>query len=186
MFRFPLPRQGPVLEQLRLHQLFRIWWLRTWRGALGGVVAVAPFAIGFYLPDRAHIRSAPIRVMEQTVIVIIGGAVAYAVSRMALAKRYRDFRIALLPPDADGPELSVTNRRVLSFWWLLVWRVTLGAGMIGLLGSLAAPLLPAHAKHAVQAVVVLLILGWEFWVLRMALTKRYREFRIAVVSLRRA
>ena len=162
--------------------MFRIWWLRTWRGALGGAIAVAPFALGFYLLDRAHIASTPLRLAEQAVIVLIGFGVAFAISRMALDKHYRDFRIALLPHGADGPELSLTNRHVLSFWWLVMWRVTLGAGAISFLGSLITPHLPAHTKLAMPAVAVLLILAWEFWVLRMALTKRYRDFHIAVIE----
>jgi len=170
------PRPSPIQRS----QLFSIWWLRTWRGALGGVIAMAPFAAGFYFLERAGIQSTWLRLVEQVLVVVIGAGVAFAVSRMSLAKRYLGFRIALLPDRADGPELSITNRRVLSFWWLLVWRATLGAGVIGFLGSLATPLLPA--KHAVQAVVVVAILAWEFAMLRMALTKRYRDFRIVLIT----
>lgn len=169
--------QGP-----RLDQLFSIWWLRTWRGALGGIAAVAPFALGFWLLARAGIQSPLLRLVEQLLILAIGSAIAWMVSRMALGKRYVRFRIALLPPGADGPELAVTNRRVLSFWWLLVWRVALGAGAIGLCANALSLRLPPAATRPVQIAGILLILGWEFIVLRMALMKRYRDFRIVLIT----
>jgi hypothetical protein len=164
---------------LRFSHLVSIWWLRTWRGALGGIIAVTPFALGFYLLDRAHIRAMPLRLAEQTLVVVIGGAVAWCISRMALAKRYRHFRIALLPHGADGPELSVTNRHVLAFWWLLVWRAGLGAAVISLIAEWGERALPGMAR-IIEVIAVLAILGWEFAVLRMALMKRYRDFRIVV------
>jgi hypothetical protein len=125
-------------------RLFSIWWLRTWRGALGGAVAVAPFALGFYLLQRAGVQSPLLRLAEQIASLIIGAGIAWVVSGMGQGKRYLDFRIALLPQDADCPELSVTSSRVLAFWWQLVWRVTPGAGAIGVAAAFAARCCPAQ------------------------------------------
>jgi len=169
------------MQQPRLIHLVSIWWFRTWRGALLGLVAVAPFSIGFYLLDRAHIRSTPLRLAEQALVLLIGGAIAFDISRTALAKRYRNFRIALLPHGKDGPELSVTNCNVLSFCWLLIWRVALGAGVISLFAEWAKHSVP-NAIRVIQMIAVLAVLAWEFAVLRMALTKRYRNFRIVLIS----
>jgi len=171
-----------AMQEPRLDHLVSIWWLRTWRGALGGAIAVTPFALGFWLLARAGIQSPLLPLIEQLLVLVIGAAIAWVVSRMALGKRYVRFRIALLPQDADGPELAITNRRVLSFWWLLLWRVTLGAGVIGICASELSLRLPPGATRPVQIAGILLILAWEFVVLRMALMKRYRDFRIVLIS----
>ena len=162
-------------------QLLSIWWLRTWRGAAAGMLAVAPIALGFYLLERAGIQSGWLKTAEQATIILVGAVIAWFISRMALTKRYSDFRIAFLPVGADGPELPLTNYFVARFWWFLVWRVTLGAAAIGVAGEVLEGWLPGE-RRALQVITVLMILAWEFFVLRQALTRRYRTFRIAIIT----
>ena len=167
--------------QLSFSRLVSIWWLRTWRGTLAGAAAVAPIALGFYLLERAGVHSGWLKWMEQAIIILIGAAIAWFISRMTLTKRYSDFRIAFLPADADGPELPLSNRYVIHFWWFVVWRISLGAGAISLAGEGLQERLPA-VRGAVPVVALLGILGWEFFVLYRALTRRYPEFRIAIIA----
>jgi hypothetical protein len=168
--------------QLNLRQLLHIWWLRTWRGFLVGMLVVTPFALGFYWVARTGMQSPWLRVAQSVIVTLIGAGVAYIVSRMALVKRYPGFRIALMPHDSDGPELPLLSRHVIAFWWFLVWRMTLGAGLVTLASRRAAPHLSPGGNIARQIVTIVIILAWEFIVLRMALIRRYRDFRIALIG----
>ena len=85
-------------------------------------------------------------------------------------------------------ELDADFKRMLAVWWLLAWRGTLvGALMGGLLGAVIgfvwyAMQLPADNLQMVTAVLGGLVgLVWGFIVLGMALRKKYKGFRIALV-----
>jgi hypothetical protein len=85
------------------------------------------------------------------------------------------------------PELEVTPKRTLSVWWLVIWRACVGAGVLGAIGGLIAGIVAVAAGHrewgAIGGGVVgyLLSIPWSFVVVGMALRKRYRDFRIALV-----
>lgn len=72
-------------------------WLLVWRGALGG------FAIGFVLGLVVNLvmdfvfGMAPSTKLNMSIGLVVGATWWLTVVRMALAKRYRSFRIALLP-----------------------------------------------------------------------------------------
>ena len=77
---------------------FRVWWLIVWRSLLGAVVfgAIVGGIFGFVI----GILKLPVEII--TVVSPILGAViglvwAVMVTRMALRKKYSDFRIALVP-----------------------------------------------------------------------------------------
>jgi uncharacterized membrane protein YdjX (TVP38/TMEM64 family) len=83
-------------------------------------------------------------------------------------------------------ELEVTFSRVLSVWWLLFWRAALGSVLLGGIagfiigigfGILHKPLEPIFPTVAGGIVGFI----WFFLVVRMALRKKYRDFRIALV-----
>ena len=83
-------------------------------------------------------------------------------------------------------ELEVTFSRVMSVWWLLVWRSTLGAVLFGAIagamlgftfGLLRLPLDPA-VPGAAGGIAGF---AWFVVVVRMALRKKYRTFRIALL-----
>lgn len=100
-------------------------------------------------------------------------------------------------------ELEITWPRVLSVWWLVAWRTWLGALILGIvvgggLGALAAMVVglvgspgaapgeleatAAYVGDTVGAVSATLAgLVWGLCVVRMALRKRYRDFRLALV-----
>ena len=90
-------------------------------------------------------------------------------------------------------ELEPTWGCVIRVWWLLVWRTTVGAFVLGsvaggVFGSIAA-LANWHAD-AIQLVgmVIGAAIGalWGIVVVGMALKKRYRNFRIALVPASQA
>jgi hypothetical protein len=85
-------------------------------------------------------------------------------------------------------ELDPTLSRALRVWWLIMWRATLGAlalgavagAVLGFVGALAG--LPMASIQLAGGILGGLIgIGWMIVVVRMALRKRYGEFRIALV-----
>lgn len=77
-------------------------------------------------------------------------------------------------------ELEVTWPRVGSFFWLWAWRGALGGGLIsGISGAIlrATSLQPLF----VFAVLFVLGMGWQLIVVRMALQKKYRHYRVVLV-----
>jgi uncharacterized membrane protein len=86
-------------------------------------------------------------------------------------------------------ELEPTWGRVLSVWWLFVWRAGVGslvmgfvAGFIfGFVGALlGAPKGAISIGSGLLGFVIAIV--WGIIVMRMALEKKYGEFRIALVS----
>lgn len=85
-------------------------------------------------------------------------------------------------------ELEPTLSRALRVWWLFMWRGTLGSILIGaaagvvlgIVGTLVG--LPQTSIAVVGAILGACIgIGWSIIVMRMALLKRYEEFRLALV-----
>jgi ribose/xylose/arabinose/galactoside ABC-type transport system permease subunit len=83
-------------------RVLSVWWLISWRGMVGAVLLGA--AVGFVLGLVVVLLHLP----EQ--IITVGGRVmrgtislvwVVVVTRMTLGKKYADFRIALLPRDAE-------------------------------------------------------------------------------------
>jgi len=96
----------------------------------------------------------------------------------------------------DTEELPVTWGRLLSVWWLIVWRGTLGAVVIGALlggifGFVVGAVGPSYGL-SIEDVVSISRTGGSIlggvaatvvgvFVVRMALRKAYRSFRIVLV-----
>jgi tryptophan-rich sensory protein len=78
-----------------------VWWLIQWRAIAGGLVtggvlgAVLGVALAF--TDWDSSRASPFYLVIGAVLGIVWTVIAV---RMALRKKYRDFRIVLLPPDS--------------------------------------------------------------------------------------
>ncbi|MHC2338808.1 GYF domain-containing protein [Bradyrhizobium sp. USDA 4454] len=99
----PPQRQALAAAKLQeldvtLGRLLRIYWLFIWRSLLGSILigAVLGFIIGFVLA----VLGAP-KTLVQSTTGLAGAIVGFIWSivclRMALEKKYSDFRIALLP-----------------------------------------------------------------------------------------
>ena len=90
-------------------------------------------------------------------------------------------------------ELELSDGRIVRIWWLLAWRFTAGAVIGGFVLSIpvayGVSLLNATLGHVVvePRYVMSLIEGlwWFFWifiVIKMMLRKRYKGFRLAIVT----
>jgi len=86
-------------------------------------------------------------------------------------------------------ELEMTWARARSVWWLIAWRTLLGGWIIAfalgfLIGEAGAALGFAFQPVAVVATVLAWLAGlaWGLVVVRMALQKRYGDFRLALVK----
>jgi hypothetical protein len=86
-------------------------------------------------------------------------------------------------------EVEVTVGRLASIAWLFIWRGFLGALLIGaIVGGavhLTATAFEMSGRHVARASLVgglLVGLAWYLAVVKMALAKRYRDFRIALVA----
>jgi hypothetical protein len=98
-------------------------------------------------------------------------------------------------------ELEATWGRAARVWWLIVWRGVLGATLVGtvvgiIVGVVTAVVVIAMGGTSVTladnptyqigiglGAVLGLVIGifWYILVVRMALRKQYREFRLAIV-----
>jgi hypothetical protein len=85
-------------------------------------------------------------------------------------------------------ELEVTLGRVFSVWWLLAWRGTLGAvligGVVGFIIGFVGALAGVRQETIASLSTIaggLVGLGWAIVVVRMALRKHYGDFRLALV-----
>jgi ABC-type uncharacterized transport system permease subunit len=86
--------------------------------------------------------------------------------------------------------LDHSKRRVLAIWWLLLWRSLvfgfLGGFAVGFMIGLVLGLLRVspHTIDAISSIAGFCVgLAVSFLVLRSALRKRFRDFRIVLVGL---
>ena len=86
-------------------------------------------------------------------------------------------------------EREITWKRVASVWWLIAWRGLLGgwilavalAFLIGEAGGRLGLDFPTVAAIA-TTLSSLAGLAWSFFVVKMALEKKYEDFRLALVA----
>jgi hypothetical protein len=85
-------------------------------------------------------------------------------------------------------ELDATWRRVRSVWWLIVWRAAVGGGLLGALVGFIMGFIEAAFDVSPQMITLtsaiagaIVNLIWSLFVIRMALRKKYGDFRLAVV-----
>jgi hypothetical protein len=86
-------------------------------------------------------------------------------------------------------EVEMTSERVMRVWWLLAWRGLLGGWIIAitlafLLGAVGGELGLDFPVTATIATVLSSLAGltWGFFVVKMALEKKYKDFRLALVA----
>jgi len=86
-------------------------------------------------------------------------------------------------------ELELTMQRVLSIWWLLLWRWGIGGFIVGFIAGAVAGFLVTVLGHKELAVAAGGYAGlalspfWGLLVVHMALKKKYSTFRLALVPV---
>jgi len=170
--------------QATLKRVAAIAWLRFWRESLltATSAAAVSFAALYIVPGLWQEQHADeIELLAGVTSFAIGIVWNVVILKMALLKTYRGFRIALI--SKQNQEQPATLKRAAAVWWLLLWR-----GLVGL-AVFKAALLPReqHWREIIsQAPLFVLFLfvttAWYLGVMRMALSKRYHDFRIALIS----
>jgi hypothetical protein len=85
-------------------------------------------------------------------------------------------------------EVELTAQRLLSVWWLILWRSSVGGMMIGfVIGGIAgfAVAIAGYANLASAAGSYAGLTIMPFWgllIVHMTLRKNYKSFRIALVA----
>jgi hypothetical protein len=86
-------------------------------------------------------------------------------------------------------ELQLTWKRVIAVWWLVAWRGTLGSLVLAVAGGAldgafagAMGGTPKAVFWTLNIATGVLSIIWMMFVVRMALRKRYSDFRLAMVS----
>ncbi len=82
-----------------------VWWSIAWRTALLGFLAALAlgFLIGF-LGSALHLNTRFTYRLSLLTGIAAGAAVGILVVKQVLAKRFKDFRIALLPLDSRSED----------------------------------------------------------------------------------
>jgi hypothetical protein len=85
------------------------------------------------------------------------------------------------------PELEVTWQRAARVWWLIVWRALLGGVLLGAVIGFIIGLIGAAMGWPQQSTIgfstiagALVSAAWGLVVVRMALRKKYIEFRLVL------
>ncbi len=157
-------------------------WLVLWRSWAAALVVGAVFYLLLGLQESAFLA------------FLSWFSVTFLAVWMMLGKRYREFRIAVIPHAfrEEKEETEPGFDRVLSIWWLFAWRSTVIFALLYFPAILAlAALVPVFVSLAIPVAVLgalaaLVLLGLTalvyIWVMRMTFNKNYAAFRLAVVD----
>jgi multisubunit Na+/H+ antiporter MnhE subunit len=86
-------------------------------------------------------------------------------------------------------EVEITIGRLLRIGWLFVWRATIGGAIAGgIVGFVIGLVMGAAGSPREHLTLITSLAGlaagtiWSLVVLKMALEKRYQDFRIALIA----
>ena len=95
-----------------------------------------------------------------------------------------------IPFAGPNPASPIAWSSVLKIWWLMTWRATLGSvatgAAIGVVVAIIGLILhwpPVTRTVVIFAIGTLVGLAWRVVAVRMALTKRYADFRLTISPL---
>jgi hypothetical protein len=117
------PADGYI--QPTLNHGLRIWWAYFWPTTL--IAGVLQFCAGFWLRlmyDRLVIDAHTLKDGILTAPYLTTAAIGLLIFRYILGKRFRHFRLALLPAASlsDAAPLRPIWRRTVRIWWTFTWR----------------------------------------------------------------
>ncbi len=167
--------------QPSLNHGLRVWWAYYWRTTLIALGAATVINFGLaavykntFISDRALGLFAHIQPYLVTYLVAI------FTIRYILGKRFRHFRIALLPRTGSGTQpLPRTFRRTIRVWWTFVWRASVYSLIVSLAGSIVlgviATLAPIVVSVFVSGAVGLFVMYANI------LDEEFGDFRVALL-----
>jgi hypothetical protein len=86
-------------------------------------------------------------------------------------------------------ELQITWPRIISVWWLIVWRISIGSMIISVvintfIYSIDAMLHLSTTSHIFISVIISLPIqaAWSIIVVRMAMKRKYGKFSLMLMS----
>jgi len=79
------------------------------------------------------------------------------------------------------PPFTTHAQKLLSVWWLMAWRGTVGGAVFGFLAGVIVGFLGTGPNGGTTAGLVV-GLAWNLAVIQMALDKKYRGFRLAMIE----
>jgi hypothetical protein len=131
-----VPVSKPVDNYIQptLDHALRIWWAFYWPTQLAAFFTMLPLN---YAVKRVYGNSAlPTEWLTWFLRIepyLVTYTIALFVMRYILGKRFRHFRIALLPSAARGGQelLEATFERTLRVWWTYLWR-NLALSLLGI------------------------------------------------------
>lgn|SRR5215467_3713368 len=130
---------GDYIQPTLNHGL-RVWWAYYWPTSLISFVFIAMISIALRLAWQNFLVSASFVRWANSILPY---AVTYAISlfiiHYILAKRFRHFRVALLPRDISSTDQSLprTVARTIRVWWAFSWRAVVFSVILRFAGGIA-------------------------------------------------
>lgn len=175
---------------LQWSHILSFWWCCFWRMVAGVVPLVLIVAFAVYKSTEPKADLFPLLlILSASFATLIWHIITL---RMAMMKRYKTFRIAIIHKESQKESLA-TVPNILSFYWCFQWRTMAGSFAIGfVMGFIIGFIIGMSAENssASQALAAqfnmiagsLIGMVWMLIALRMAFEKKYKAFRVAIVE----
>lgn len=136
----------------------RIWWAYYWPTNL--IAAVLVFCFQFWLRklyENVILSARTVVIVMRILPYATTYIVAFFIIWYVLGKRFRHFRIALLPAagGADAQPLRRTFKRTLRVWWAFSWRTILYLLIASVAASVSLGMLTGFLSEMGRAMAIL-------------------------------
>lgn len=182
-----------VYIQPTLNHALRIWWAYYWPTSLAAGMII--FCGAFWLRllyERVAISAHTLRISLIVLPYAATAAIGVLIFRYILGKRFRHFRIALLPA-AGGSEATPLRpvwRRTIRVWWTFTWRSVIYGIVLGLLVGLSLGVVMAMLREmggilaAFVPIIQGLIIGGAvglFVIYSNILDEKFGDFKVVLL-----
>jgi hypothetical protein len=106
----------------------RVWWAYYWPTTL--IVGLLAYCVSYWVRifyDRLVIEALTAKVALFVSPYLLTAATGLLIFRYLLGKRFRHFRLALVPPgyNVGSPPIPPIWRRTIRVWWTFTWRAVI-------------------------------------------------------------
>ncbi|MFZ0639865.1 MAG: hypothetical protein WA020_16505 [Candidatus Acidiferrales bacterium] len=178
--------------QPTLNHGLRIWWAYYWPTTVAA--SLLTFCTAYWLRvlyQRAAISAHVVKVSLIVFPYAITAAIGVLVFRYILGKRFRHFRIALLPSasGADAP-LRPVWRRTIRVWWTFTWRAVIYGLVLSFVATVSLGLVTGFLREMGPAMAILvpliqgLLIGAAvglFVIYSNILDEEFGDFRVVLL-----